>query len=75
MLDPHWGNVNDWRSVIDQIHARGMYFMADFTVGTMADLIGFDGYVRYTSQPLSLHLVTSPPQISQYKYTFQFERV
>lgn len=52
-----------------------MYFMADFTVGTMADLIGFDGYVRYTSQPLSLYLVTSPPQISQYKYTFQFERV
>lgn len=24
-----------------------MYFMADFTVGTMADLIGFKGYVYF----------------------------
>jgi alpha-1,3-glucan synthase len=75
VLDPHWGNINDWRSVIDQIHARGMYFMADFTVGTMGDLIGIDGYVRYTSQPFFLYLITSPPQTSQYKYTFQFERI
>jgi glycosidase len=75
VLDPHWGSVNDWRRVIDQIHARGMYFMADFTVGTMGDLIAFDGYVHYTSQPFSLYLITSPPQTSQIKYTFQFERV
>ena len=48
VLDPHWGTIDDWRWAIDQIHARGMYFMADFTVGTMADLIGFEGYVVYT---------------------------
>jgi alpha-1,3-glucan synthase len=46
VLDPHWGTLNDWRNTIDEIHARGMYFMADFTVGTMADLIGFSGFVK-----------------------------
>lgn len=45
VLDPHWGTIADWRDAIDAIHARGMYLMADFTVGTMSDLIGFDGYV------------------------------
>ena len=43
VLDPHWGTLADWQSAIDEIHSRGMYFMADFTVGTMADLLGFDG--------------------------------
>ena len=43
MLDPHWGTLNDWKNVIDEIHQRGMYIMADFTVGTMADMVGFDG--------------------------------
>lgn len=43
VLDPHWGTIADWRSTIDAVHARGMYFMADFTVGTMSDLLGFDG--------------------------------
>lgn len=45
VLDPHWGTWNDWVETIAEIHARGMYFMADFTVGTMGDLIGFNGYV------------------------------
>ena len=45
VLDPHWGTIQDWRDTIDAIHARGMYFMADFTVGTMSDLIGFSGCV------------------------------
>ncbi|KIY43381.1 glycoside hydrolase family 13 and glycosyltransferase family 5 protein [Fistulina hepatica ATCC 64428] len=53
VLDPHWGTLDDWRHVIDEIHARGMYFMADFTVGTMSDLIGFEGYLN-TSAPFSL---------------------
>lgn len=43
VLDPHYGTLAEWQSTIDEIHARGMYFMADFTVGTMADMIGFDG--------------------------------
>ena len=43
LLDPHWGTLADWQSTIDEIHSRGMYLMADFTVGTMADMIGFVG--------------------------------
>ena len=45
VLDPHWGTIDDWRQTIDAIHAHGMYIMMDFTVGTMGDLIGFDGCV------------------------------
>ncbi|KAH9484208.1 Cell wall alpha-1,3-glucan synthase mok13 [Psilocybe cubensis] len=54
VLDPHWGTINDWRDAIDAIHARGMYFMADFTVGTMSDLIGFEGHLN-TSTPFNLN--------------------
>ncbi|GJE90808.1 apha amylase catalytic domain and glycogen synthase DULL1-like domain-containing protein [Phanerochaete sordida] len=54
VLDPHWGTLADWQTTIDEIHARGMYFMADFTVGTMGDLVGFDGYLN-TSAPFDLH--------------------
>jgi alpha-1,3-glucan synthase len=43
LLDPHWGAIDDWRSFIDELHVRDMYFMADFTVGTMGDFIGFSG--------------------------------
>ncbi|KAH9946048.1 glycoside hydrolase family 13 and glycosyltransferase family 5 protein [Epithele typhae] len=53
VLDPHWGTLADWQATIKQIHDHGMYMMADFTVGTMADLIGFDGYLN-TSAPWTL---------------------
>jgi alpha-1,3-glucan synthase len=43
LLDPHWGTMTDWVNTIDEIHARGMYIMIDLTVGTMSDLIGFEG--------------------------------
>lgn len=43
VLDPHWGTIADWRHVINEIHNRGMYLMVDFTVGTLGDLVGFDG--------------------------------
>lgn len=43
VLDPHWGVIDDWVNFIDTLHARGMYLMVDFTVGTMGDLIGFEG--------------------------------
>jgi alpha-1,3-glucan synthase len=46
VLDPHWGTLDDWRKTIDIIHAKNMYIMVDFTVGTMGDLVGFDGCVR-----------------------------
>lgn len=41
LLDPHWGTMSDWVDTIDAIHARGMYIMVDFTVGTMGDFIGW----------------------------------
>lgn len=44
VLDPHWGTIADWVQFIDTVHARGMYIMLDFTVGTLSDLIGFQGY-------------------------------
>ncbi|KAG8699976.1 Cell wall alpha-1,3-glucan synthase ags1, partial [Ceratobasidium sp. 394] len=53
VLDPHWGNINDWRALSDAIHARGMYLMLDFTVGTMGDMIGFSGHLN-TSTPFSI---------------------
>jgi hypothetical protein len=42
-LDPHWGRRSEWRSLIDAVHARGMYYIADFTVATMGDLIAWKG--------------------------------
>ncbi|PFH54317.1 glycosyltransferase family 5 protein [Amanita thiersii Skay4041] len=54
VLDPHWGTIQDWRDTIDEIHARGMYIMADFTVGTMSDLLGFEGHLN-TSTPFSFN--------------------
>jgi alpha-1,3-glucan synthase len=42
-MDPHWGTIADWKSTIQEIHKLGMYLMVDFTVGTMSDLIGFQG--------------------------------
>ncbi|KAJ3967773.1 hypothetical protein EV361DRAFT_871366 [Lentinula raphanica] len=43
VLDRHWGTWEAWVTVIDKIHTRGLYFMADFTVGTTSDSIGFKG--------------------------------
>jgi alpha-1,3-glucan synthase len=58
VLDPHLGNILEWQDAIDAIHARGMYFMADFTVGTMGDLLAFDGsesfYFSFADQYLIL---------------------
>ena len=62
VTDPHWGTLADWKATIDAIHARGMYFMADFTVGTMADLLGFDGFVVLDlsrSEPLSTSTIAA----------------
>lgn len=42
LLDPHFGTLQDWRDFIDAVHAKGMYYIADLTVGTMGDMIGFD---------------------------------
>lgn len=42
-LDPHYGTIDDWTTFIDELHSRNMYIMMDFTIGTMADMIGFSG--------------------------------
>jgi len=42
MLDPHYGTLQQWVTTIDAIHAKGMYIILDFTVGTMGDMIGFE---------------------------------
>ena len=40
--------------MIEEMHRRGMYLIADFTVGTMGDMIGVQEYV----QDPSLGLIT-----------------
>ncbi|KAI9821263.1 MAG: Cell wall alpha-1,3-glucan synthase ags1 [Pycnora praestabilis] len=59
LLDRHLGNIDLWRSAIDEIHSRGMYVVFDNTMATMGDLIGFDGYLNSTT-PFTLkeHKVT-----------------
>ncbi|TFY74157.1 hypothetical protein EWM64_g9855, partial [Hericium alpestre] len=54
LLDPHWGVFDDWRNTINEIHSRGMYFMMDFTVGTMGDMVGFNGHLN-ESTPFDLN--------------------
>ncbi|KAH0558454.1 hypothetical protein GP486_004889 [Trichoglossum hirsutum] len=53
LLDHHFGNIEDWRAAITEIHRRGMYVVMDNTVATMGDLIGFEGYMN-VSTPFSL---------------------
>ena len=70
VLDPHWGTIEEWRRTIDAIHARGMYLMLDFTVGTMGDLIGFEGYVSRRSWLVSPSR-PFPHQFPQYEYALR----
>ena len=42
-LDPHWGHRDEWRTMIDAVHACGTYYVVDFTVVTMGDLIAWKG--------------------------------
>lgn len=37
--------MQEWVDLIDEMHRRDMYIIADFTVGTMGDFIGFKGQV------------------------------
>ncbi|KZV90231.1 glycoside hydrolase family 13 and glycosyltransferase family 5 protein [Exidia glandulosa HHB12029] len=53
ILDPHWGTSADWRDLIDEIHRKNMYIILDFTVGTMADMLGFKGHLN-SSTPFSM---------------------
>ncbi|ODQ52039.1 putative cell wall alpha-glucan synthase [Saitoella complicata NRRL Y-17804] len=54
LLDPHFGTVEEWREMIQELHNRGMYLIMDLTVATLGDLVGFQGYLN-TSTPFSLN--------------------
>jgi len=71
-LDPHWGGMNDWRQLIQSVHARGMYYMVDFTVGTMGDLISWKGYEN-ASAPFSLDEYDATWKDPKY-YPWNFQR-
>ncbi|KAL3425171.1 glycosyl transferase group 1 [Phlyctema vagabunda] len=43
LLDRHHGNIDEWRALTTEIHARDMYLIFDHTVSTMANLLGFGG--------------------------------
>ncbi|KAF8843644.1 glycoside hydrolase family 13/glycosyltransferase family 5 protein [Paxillus ammoniavirescens] len=71
VVDPHWGTIADWQEFIDTLHARGMYIMLDFTVGTMSDLIGFQGYLN-VSAPFNLNeyqVVYKEPNYMPWNFT------
>jgi len=34
LLDRHFGNIDDWRAMISEIHRRGMYIILDNTMAT-----------------------------------------
>ncbi|CAZ80440.1 unnamed protein product [Tuber melanosporum] len=54
LLDRHFGDIEEWRKAITEIHARDMYVVLDCTVATMGDLIGFEGYLN-TTTPFTLN--------------------
>ena len=53
LLDHHFGTIEEWRTVVAEIHRRGMYIILDNTMSTMADLIGFEGH-RNSSTPFTI---------------------
>ncbi|KAJ9148772.1 Alpha-1,3-glucan synthase [Coniochaeta hoffmannii] len=46
LLDAHFGNIEEWRRAITEIHNRDMYVIMDNTVATLGDLLGFEGYLN-----------------------------
>lgn len=53
ILDHHLGNISVWRSVIDAIHAKGMYVLFDNTMATMANQLMFSDF-QNSSAPFTL---------------------
>lgn len=47
LIDPHFGNLQSWIDLIEEMHRRNMYLIADFTVGTMGDMIGVKQCVQF----------------------------
>jgi alpha-1,3-glucan synthase len=43
LLDAHFGTIQDWRETIQAAHERGIYILADLTISTLGDQLGFVG--------------------------------
>ena len=52
ILDHHFGTIEQFREVVQEIHARGMHIVLDNTFSTLSDLFAFEGYYN-TSAPWS----------------------
>ncbi|KAJ5766305.1 uncharacterized protein N7511_003921 [Penicillium nucicola] len=77
LLDKHYGTIQQWRSAIDEIHRRGMYVMLDSTYGTMADLLGFEGFLNSTAplNPLEYRTVWKEgQQYSDFRPSNQYKK-
>ena len=64
LLDHHFGNIDDWRNAVTEIHNRGMYVVMDNTMATMSDLIGFEGFLN----------TTTPFQTNEHKVLWKTDR-
>ncbi|KAI1614097.1 hypothetical protein EDD36DRAFT_417944 [Exophiala viscosa] len=53
ILDQHFGDIEMWRTAVQEIHTRNMYVVLDNTFATLGDLIGFDNYLN-TTTPFTL---------------------
>jgi alpha-1,3-glucan synthase len=54
LLDAHHGTITEWRQLIEELHRRGMYAVMENTIGTMGDLLAFEGYENETT-PFNPH--------------------
>lgn len=54
LLDQHLGTLQQWQSLVDEAHARGLYIILDNTFATLSDLIGFKGHLN-ESVPFNAH--------------------
>ncbi|KAH0284135.1 hypothetical protein M436DRAFT_61172 [Aureobasidium namibiae CBS 147.97] len=54
LLDAHHGTITEWRQLIEELHRRGMYAIMENTIGTMGDLLAFEGHENVTT-PFNAH--------------------
>nr|POE74642.1 cell wall alpha-1,3-glucan synthase ags1 [Quercus suber] len=66
ILDHHFGNIQQYREVIQAIHDRGMYVLFDNTMATMSDLFAFNGFYN-SSAPFSF-----TEHVMQYKSEIKY---
>jgi alpha-1,3-glucan synthase len=55
LLDRHHGSIQEWRSLIDEIHRREMYVVFDNTIATMGNLLDYAGSFQNTTVNFSFH--------------------